>query len=310
MELFAEAVSALQGQEDEESVTLHALAMANQGYFMSWLGLSDQGYELAKESVEVLEHLNHLEALAFAYESLSLNSYCLNRFMEESTGKNRLLKIATELDDKWLLALALFEKSMVSLRNEDYTEAERLAESSLNFNQEIGNRIRSTLSLLALGHAALARGEHEGASDCYLRCLKISQETGFLWGIEKGSKYLGVVALSIDKIAEAEYYLLQSLRITNEIGLFRDKLNLLYEYACLLVAQGNSEGAAELLTLVLQHPVSHQIRLGEGRIRDSVKGLLVKIEHELPPEAYTTALERGQVLEMDEVIIELVGPKS
>jgi predicted ATPase/DNA-binding CsgD family transcriptional regulator len=310
MELFTEAVSALQGQEDEESVTLHALAMAYQGYFMSWLGLSDQGYELAKESVEILGQLNHPEALAFAYESLAINAYCLNRFMEEVTGKNRLLKIATELDDKWLLALSLFEKSMVSLRNEDYTEAGRLAESSLNLNQEIGNAIRSTLSLLALGHAALARGDYEGASDCYLRCLKISQETGFLWGIEKASKYLGKVALSIDKIVEAENYLLQSLRITNEIGLVRDILNLLFEYACLLVAQGNSEQAAELLALVLSHPVSHQIRLGEGRIRDSAKSLLVELKDELSPEAYTAALERGQELEMDEVIIELVGPKS
>ena len=310
MELYAEAVSALQGEENEESVTLSALAMAYQGYFMSWLGLSDQGYELAKESVEILEQLNHPEALAFAYESVSLNSYCLNRFLEETAGKNRLLKIATELDDKWLIALSLFEKSMVALRNKDYTEAEQLAESSLNLNQEIGSEIRSTLSLLTLGHTALARGEYERASDCYLSILKISQETGFLYGIEKSSKYLGKVALSIDKTAEAEKYLLQSLKITIEIGLVRDKLNLLYEYACLLVAQDNSEQAAELLALVLQHPVSHQIRLGEGRIRDSAKGLLVKIEHELPPEAYTTALERGQELEMDEVIIELVGPKS
>ena len=35
MELFAEAVSALQGEGDDESVALHALAMAYQGYFMS-----------------------------------------------------------------------------------------------------------------------------------------------------------------------------------------------------------------------------------------------------------------------------------
>ena len=310
MELFAQVVSALRGEEDEESVTLHALALAYQGYFMSWLGLSDQGYELAVESVAILEKLNHPEELAFAYESLSLNSYCLNKFMEEITGKNRLLEIANEIDDKWLLALALFEASMCALRNEDYAEAGRLAESSLNLNQEIGNVIRSTLSLLALGHSSLARGEHEVASDCYTRILKISKETEFLYGIEKSSKYLGMVALSIDKIAEAEDYLLQSLRITNEIGLVRDKLNLFYEYARLLVAQGNSEQAAELLTLVLQHPASHQIRLGEGRIRDSAKGLLVKLEDELPPEAYSAALKRGQELEMDDVANELVSSKS
>ena len=190
----------------------------------------------------------------------------------------------------------------------NYAEARRLAESSLNLNEEIGNVIGSTLSLIALGHAALALGEHEEASDLYLRCLKISQETGFLWGIEKSSKYLGKVALSMGKLAEAENYLLQSLRITNEIGFVRDIINLLYEYARLLVAQGNSEQAVELLALVLQHPASHQIRLGEGRIRDSAKGLLAKLEDELPPRSYTAALVRGQEFEMDDLIIELVGP--
>ncbi len=80
MDLFAEAVSALQGQKDEESVTLYASALAYQGYFMAWLGLSDQGYKLAQESIEILEQLNHPEMLAIAYESLSLNAYCLDRF--------------------------------------------------------------------------------------------------------------------------------------------------------------------------------------------------------------------------------------
>ena len=109
---------------------------------------------------------------------------------------------------------------------------------------------------------------------------------------------------------EAETYLRQSLRITNEIGLTGDIPNLLYEYACLLVAKGNSEKAAELLILVLQHPASHQIRLGEGRIKDSAKDLLIQIEDSLPPEVYSAALESGQEMDMDEVIIELVGPKN
>jgi predicted ATPase/DNA-binding CsgD family transcriptional regulator len=310
MELFAEAVSALGGKQDEESVILYALAMAYQGYFMSWLGLSDAGYELAVESVSILEQFSHPEALAFAYESLSLNSYCLNKFLEEITGKNRLLKIATEIDDKWMLALALFEASMCALRNQNYTEARQFAESSLDLNEEIGNAIRSTLSLIALGHSAFALDEYEEASVAYLRCLKISQDRGFLYGIEKSSKYLGIMALSMDKMTEAENYLLQSLRMTNEIGLVRDKLNLLYEYARLLVAKGFSEQAAELLSVVLQHPASHQIRLGEGRIRDSATGLLSKIEDELPHEAYNAALEHGQALEMDEVISELIGSRS
>ena len=118
------------------------------------------------------------------------------------------------------------------------------------------------------------------------------------------------VALSSNKIAEAEDYLFQCLRITSEIGLVRDRLNLLYDYACLLVAQGNPEKAIELLTLVLQHPASYQIRLGEGRIRDSAKSLLLKIKDKIAPLVYAAALERGQELSLDEVIAELVSPDS
>ena len=99
-----------------------------------------------------------------------------------------MLKLAIEIDDKWMLALALFEASMVSLRKKDYSEARKLAQSSLNLFDEINNPIRSTLPLLCLGHTALAHCEYQTATDYYQRCLNISQETGFIWGIEKSSK--------------------------------------------------------------------------------------------------------------------------
>ncbi|MFC2053571.1 LuxR C-terminal-related transcriptional regulator [Chloroflexota bacterium] len=309
MELFAEAASALEGAEDEESVATRALAMAYQGYFMGWLDLSEQGYELAKESVEILEQVNHPEALLFAYNSLSVNAYFLNRYTKEIEAGNKMLKIATKLDDKWLLTLSLFAASMGALLKEDYAEARRLAESNLNLNEEIGDVIGSTLPLIVLGHAALASGKYEEARGFYLRCLKISQEIGFHYAIQTSSKYLGKVALSIGKIAEAEYYLLLSLRITKEIGFVRDIINLLYEFARLRVAQDNLEQAVELLALVLQHPASHQTRMHEGRIRDSAKVLLAELEDELPHETYTAALERGQELELDGVIADLVPPK-
>ena len=121
--------------------------------------------------------------------------------------------------------------------------------------------IGSTLPLIVLGHAALARGEYEEARGFYLRCLEISEKIGFHYAIQTSSKYLGKVALSLGNIAEAEKYLLQSLRITKEIGFVRDIINLLYEFARLRVAQNNPEQAVELLALVIQHPASHQTRM-------------------------------------------------
>jgi tetratricopeptide (TPR) repeat protein len=156
----------------------------------------------------------------------------------------------------------------------------------------------------------LVSGKHEGARGYYLRSLKISEQTGFHYGIQTASKYLGKAALSIGKIAEAENYLLQCLKITNEIGFVRDVINLLCEFARLWMAQDNSEQAAELLVLVIQHPASDQVRLLEGRIRDDAEALLAILEDELSPETYMVALKRGQELELDEVIADLVGQKS
>ena len=45
----------------------------------------------------------------------------------------------------------------------------------------------------------------------------------------------------------------------------------------------------------------------EGRIRDSAKVLLAKLEEQLPQDAYTAALKFGRELKLDEVIDELVG---
>jgi predicted ATPase/DNA-binding CsgD family transcriptional regulator len=309
MELFAEAARVLQGEKDQDSAALRAAAMSYQSFFMAWLGLSNPGYELAQEGMEVLQQLNRREALVIACDSLILHAYFLGRHTEALKATKLMLRTATETDDPWLLAFTLFAASMDALIREDYSEAKQLARTNLNLNQEIGDVIGSTLPLTVLGHAALANDEHEEARGFYLRCLKISEETDFHWGMQTTSKYLGKVAISMGKIAEAEDYLLQCLRITNEIGFVRDIINLFYEFARLRVAQDHPEQAVELLALVLQHPASYQARLLEGRIRDSAKDLLTKLEDELSKETYTAALERGQELEVGGVVAELLGSK-
>ena len=183
---------------------------------------------------------------------------------------------------------------MSFLVKEDYPEARRLAESSVKLNEEIGDVIGSSLPLIVLGNVALNSGEHKKARGFYLRCLETSEQVGFPFGIQTASKYLGKVDLSIGKIGEAEIYLLQSLTITKEIGFVRDIINLFYEFARLRAAQGDSEGAVELLALVLQHPASHQTRTFEGSIRDSAKVLLAEIEAELPSETKNQISHRAE----------------
>jgi tetratricopeptide (TPR) repeat protein len=271
--------------------------------------LSKQGYELVEESLAILQQLNHPEALVFAYDSLIVNIFFQNRNTEYIEAINKMLKISTEIGDKWLFAFTLFGASLGALSQEDYAEARRLAEYNLNLNEEIGDVIGSTIPLFVLGHVAFARGENEEAKGFYLRCLKISEEVRFHYAIQTSSKYLGKVAISMGEIAEAEEYLVQSLIISKEIGFVRDIINLIYEFARLWVAQDNSEQAVELLAFVLQHPASYESRLLEGRIRDSAKELLTKLEDELSQETYSAALERGQELEVEVIVADLISSK-
>ncbi len=310
MALFSQAVHALPGEQDQESAALRGLAMAYQAYFMAWLGLSEQGFELAKEGVEILQKLDQPAALVHALPSLSLNAYFLNLITEYNKALSKMVKTVTEIDDKWLAAYTLWAVSLGSLLIEDYAGARRHAESSLNLYEEIENVMDSTLPLIVLGHVTLANREYEAARVYYQRCLKISQEFGFHYAIQTSSKYLGKVAISEGKITEAEVYLLQCLKITQEVGFIRDIINLFYEFARVRTAQGNPEQAVELLAVVIKHPASQTSRMLEGPIRDSAQELLALLEDELPQESYAAALERGQELEMDELIVELIGPKS
>jgi predicted ATPase/DNA-binding CsgD family transcriptional regulator len=307
-ELFGEAVKTLRaerGNEDAESVK--ALSQAHQGYFKTWMGFADQGYELAKEGVAILEGLDRPVELALALGSLNVSADFLTLFVESEKAARKMQDVAVELEDKWLQAFALYKVSVANEIHRDREESRRFALTSLELFEELGESIISNFTLLTLGHKAVALGEHRQAKEFYLRCLQASETVGYRWATENSCKYLGQMALALNETEEAEAYLLRSLRIADEIGMGRDIANLLYDLAEVRVAEDQLERAVELLALILVLPASHLHRLGGGRIRDSAQGLLAKVEAELSSAAYAAAWERGNGLGLDEVLIELLA---
>ena len=306
-ELFREAVDTLSIEHtDEETESMKALALAHQGFFKTWLGFADQGYNLAKESVDILERLNHPFELALALGSLNLAADFLTRYDEGEKAARKMLSIATERNDKWLLAFSLYKVSVANPPKRDQAEMRRVAQASMKLYEELGEAIVSILTLVTLGHAALALGEHTQAREIYLRCLRTSEAVGYRWGIANACKYLGQMALSLNETAEAETYLLRSLKIADETGLGRDQVNLLCDLARVRMAENHLERAVEMLAVVLQHPASHLHRLGGGRVRDRVQELLDMLKAGLSAETYDAAWGRGNALEFDQVVIDLL----
>lgn len=307
-ELFREAVNALSIEgTDEETESVKALALAHQGFFKTWLGLVDQGYQLAKESAATLERLNRPFELALALGSLNLAADFLTRYDEGEKAARKMLDIATEQNDKWLLAFSLYKVSVANPPKRDYAEMRSVAQASMNLYEELGEAMVSILTLVTLGHAANALGEHAQAREIYLRCLRTSEVVGYRWGTANACKYLGQMALSLNETMEAETYLLRSLRIADEIGSGRDKANILFDLAKVRVVEDRLDEAVEILAVVLQQPTSHLHRLGGGRVRDRVQELLDTLKTRLSSVDYAAAWGRGNTREFDRVVSNLLA---
>ncbi len=138
--------------------------MAHQAFFRASARLAEQGLALATESAEVLERLNDSAGLVFAYNSLVLISYYLNRLDQERQAADRLVAVARSCDDQWALAFALFDFGSTSFRSGDYDKAEQSLRSAVKGADEAGDAIIVAPSLLTLGHLAVARAERLSAT--------------------------------------------------------------------------------------------------------------------------------------------------
>ena len=72
-----------------KSIGITSTVDGDSKFFMSFLGLADQRYTLAKESIEILEKKNYPFELAFAFNGLSLATYYLNRPYRAKTSSDR-----------------------------------------------------------------------------------------------------------------------------------------------------------------------------------------------------------------------------
>ena len=308
VDLFARGIKAIDTlPTNRESTILRAKCQAMQGFFLIWLGLADQGYLLAKESSKTLEAYHHAEGLVFAYHGLTLADYYLEYVIEEKETADKLLKIAQASNDNWTLATALALSSLATLRAKDYAEAKRLAEASLAISNKFGDLALATIATNTLGHLATAAGENDEARKCFLHCLQTANDIGFHWAKGNAIKYLGQVALLEGDLIEAEAYFRQSLKIGYDLGLDRDIVNHLYEFARLRLAQNRKTEAIILLTLLLRQPASQQTRLGSGRIKDNAKALLTKVKEDISPASFTKAQKLGETAILDEKLSELLG---
>jgi hypothetical protein len=309
--LFEDSLDSLAQAETDPGVRLvQAAAMAHLGFFMSWVGLPEEGYKLGKESVKLLAGLEAPTVLAFAYQSLILGAYYLDRLAEEKEAVNRYRQIVEMSGDRWMQAFGLWLANVVAFRSKNYAESQRLLEASLKISRKIHDKIVSALCFTFLAGHAIRSKDYPQAEQFFVRNFQISEQLNFRWLKSNAIKYLGQIALLAGDIEKAHQHLTQSLQTAYDLGLSRDIANHLYDFASLRVAQNKPEAGVALLALLLQQPARDLVRAEGGSIGDNARELLADLENQLPPEVYQGAVTRGKLLDLDAVVIDLIGLKK
>lgn len=306
-QLFGQAAKRLAGSSAPIDRAMQGLAMACQGYFLSWLDISEEGYQITRRGVEILRTLDHPVELTLALDCLAVNAYFMGRIREMIACTEEMMAISRRLEDQWLITFSLYATSLALIHDEEYIRSRELAEEQLRLCEQTGDAISSAYPFITLGHLAFAQGDYHLARKYYRRCVRISGKIGIHYALQTSTKYLAKVNINIGEYEDARQVLIQCLEMTYNIGFVRDVINLYYEFARLRLIHGHPLQAVELLSYVDQHPYSDNKRMLEGRIRDSARELLAEIALQVPADDFQSAIHTGRQLEMEQIYLSLVN---
>jgi hypothetical protein len=190
----------------------------------------------------------------------------------------------------------------------------RLVEESLHFFEARGDFYATVWPSFELSNMSVMLGDYENARVQYKHVLRGAEDHNYDWAKVKVRKYLGGLAIIEKKYQLARSYLLETLRIGDELGMLRDQVSTLYDIATVETEIGDPLKAVWLLSFIRRHPLSDQARTfslwssklkpaSVVRIRELATNLLEDLESRVPHELYAAAEAAGQTDTLEDLVL-------
>jgi predicted ATPase/DNA-binding SARP family transcriptional activator len=299
--------------------------------------------ELAQRSLAVFREFGYGSGIAGSLNILGIVARNLGGYAAAKKLCQESLVIAQEIGDRWEEALSLQYLSRIAISQGEYVEAKELAERSLAIYRKFDYTSGIALSLNLLGNAARYLGQYTEAKQllqevwqacqvlnyplgtnlasyslgylAYLlgnygeaqRWLTASLETAhklaYQHGLIRSLNALGKVACALGGYKEARAYLYEALKVTQKIQAAPMILEVLTSLADLLIKEGRTVQAVELLTFPLGHAASKK------ETRDKASRLFTELAAKLPGQVIAAAQEKGKVDKLEERVAEILTQK-
>ena len=307
IQLFDDAAQKLTSTEPD-IVCTRAQVRARQAWFTALIGLPDKGLQMAQESIATLNHYSQDISIE-TWDGININAIFLNQYEIVSQTSQGMMARAERSGDVWDRGWALIWLAYSLVSNGQLNEAFQAGREALAIFEQLGNAFGlSVASGVILGSISMAMGDINAAKTYLLRGEQAAEEHKYVRILQIVYDHLGTVALLENNIERAYQYFFKSLYISRECGQTREMLASLRDFASVYIAQGNLDGALQLLAVVLNHPASNQNSLNRPeRLRDEAEKLQAQIEDQLDPSHYQSAWESGQKQKLADVVTKILN---
>jgi predicted ATPase/DNA-binding SARP family transcriptional activator len=198
------------------------------------------------------------------------------------------------------IAFSHYHLAAVETIRGNFDEAQRLSNDALAGFRDMGSRYWSSVVLHRLGWNAYLAGHPEQSRRYLLEALAILDDIGSTNA--RPHIMLSYTEQALGNYVAARHHLCVGLRYAVEEG--KGRIRGMISGAMLAAHEGQLERAVERLALALEHPaMSYAYRPVAESLRD-------ELEAELPPEVFAAAWERGQALDLDATVAELIDELS
>jgi predicted ATPase/DNA-binding SARP family transcriptional activator/Tfp pilus assembly protein PilF len=324
-----------------DSAVVQALALLHLGKIHIAEGQYEEARQVYGQGLALCRQTGSLRQTAIFEDNLGtvaleLGEYGLAREMFEAG-----YQLREALDDRWGLAASVNNLGVLAAAAGAYEEAEERYRLAASWFGHMGHRWGVAQALTNLGAVLADRGEYESAVQTLRRALLLWQELGSELGesdvffylgqvayrcqanqearshFEKSLalsaaigndrqtavvwRDLGVVLTRMGDLPAATHYLRQSLELAWQQKIVPDLLYALSGWADCLSRQGETLFAAQLLTLVAEHPLTRQ------QERKEAETWLATLSEGLSPAKAAAAHEEAGQIALDDAVQRLLS---
>lgn len=295
------ATEALQIAQEIGDDAVTALAQKNLGNVHRLRGEYETAQQYYEDSLAIRSRLNDRQGMAVSLNNLGLTA----RFQGDlDTARDQLTEAYTihkEIGARYEMAAGLDNLGIISYSSGDLEATKRYFEESLAIRREIGSRAGIASAFNNLGMIAKVQEQYPEAHQYFEESIAIQREIGDRPGLTNTLINLGAVVAAQGDMEAADQYLREALVEARALRAVPYMLEILVGFADLQYQAGNSERAAEWLGLVSHHPARG------ADVENILEPLLETIREKVGEDKVAAGLARGQSLELEVIVDEILG---